>query len=162
MFPSSFGIPSGGHRVVRRCSAHLVETYGPDGKCLHQEVIIHRLPSDAQCTITETFFYPLLSHGRGLIQKMSFPSKCSSVITSIYVSPDNPGEFRCGIRAFYPKETIMRAQDAVTQIDSIIDTLAEAKQAIEDNDTYDFDIDRKLNVMDEIATEVNEYILDQT
>jgi len=112
--------------------------------------------------IREVFFNPLLSHGRGLIQKMNFPSRCSSVITSICVSPDNPGEFRAGIRAFYPKETSMHAREAIEQIETIVETLNEAKTKIEENDTCDFDIDRKLNVIEEISAEVTEYVVDQT
>lgn len=159
--PSSFASGPGTYRVVSLCSAQLVETFGPDGKCLHQEVIIHRLPSRANPTIQESFFNPLLSHGRG-ITTTNFPLKCSSVITSIYVNSNEPAVFRCGIRAFYKQEHIMRAQDAVTQIETAVTALEEAKQIIEDNDTMEFDLDRKLNLIEEISGEVLEYVSDQT
>ena len=161
MYPSSFTTPHGCARVVSHCSAQLVETFGPDGKCLHQEVIIQRGPSLVQNMMTEHFFAPLLSHGRGLTTTV-YPSKCSNVITSIYVSMDNPSELRCGIRAFYPKELNMHAQEAITQIDGIINTLEESKTVLNEHDTDDFDIDRKLNVIEDIADEVSEYISDQT
>ena len=161
MYPSSFATPPGCVRVVSRCSAQLVATFGPDGRCLHQEVIIQRGPAIVLDMTTKHFFAPLLSHVRGLTTTV-YPSKCSNVITSIYVSMDNPNELRCGIRAFYPKEISMHAQEAITQIDTIITTLEEAKVVLNDNDTDYFDIDRKLNVMEEIADEVAEYVSDQT
>lgn len=161
MYPSSFATPPGCVRIVTSCSAQLVETFGQDGKCLHQEVIIQRGPSLVRGMMTAHFFAPLLSHGRGLTTTV-LPSKCSNVITSIYVSADNPGEFRAGIRAFYPKESNMHAQKAVTQIETIIAILNEAKEILDDNDTLDFDIERRLNVSEEIAEDVLEYVSDQT
>lgn len=158
---SSFDIPSGGYRTVSPCSAQLVETFGPDGKSLHQEVIIHLLPSNAQPMMTGAFFHPLQSHGRGVMSPMNYPSKSSSVITSIYVDNDNPRTFRVGIRAFYPQEHQMKAQEAVEALEQTISELETAKQKIEENDTNEFDIDRKVNLISEVAEEINEYLADQ-
>ena len=159
---STFDIPSGGYREVRPCSAQLVETYGPDGKCWHQEVIIHLLPQSAQHMTMAAFFNPLQSHGRGIMTKMSYPPKCSSVITSIYVDGDNPRTFRCGIRAFYQPESIMKSQEAVDQIQVIIDDLEVAKQEIEDNDMSEFDIGRELTSITSEVDRLTDYLDDQT
>ncbi len=161
MLPSSFVPMSGCSRVVTRCSAQLVEAFGRDGRGLHQEISVHRLPSTANPTIQAAFFNPLLSHGRGIMTTL-YPSKCSSVITSTYVSSENPGEFRIGIRAFYPQESNMKAQDASKQIQDIIDNLTIAQRVIDDNDTLTFDVDRKLNMMEELADEVSDYVDDLT
>jgi len=56
----------------------------------------------------------------------------------------------------------MHAREAIEQIETIVETLNEAKTKIEENDTCDFDIDRKLNVIEEISAEVTEYVVDQT
>ena len=157
---STFDVPSGGYQTVRPCSAQLVATYGPGGRCLHQEVIIHLLPSNAQNMMTAAFFHPLQSHGRGTT-KTKFPQKCSSVITSIYVDVDNPATFRCGIRAFYNKERNMKAQDAIDKIESIIGTLEGIKEDLEANDTYDFDIDRQLGTIETEVINVEEYVEDE-
>jgi len=158
---SSFDIPSGGYQEVRPCSAQLVETYGPDGKCLHQEVIIHLLPSSAQHMMMAAFFHPLQSHARG-VTKTNFPLKCSDVITSIYVSEDNPRTFRCGIRAFYNQEKNMQAREAAEQIQSIIDDLQKVLQEVETNDTSEYDIGGSLTkIVNEVET-IQDYIDDQT
>ena len=159
---STFDIPSGGYREVRPCSAQLVETYGPDGKCWHQEVIIHLLPQSAQHMTMAAFFNPLQSHGRGITTEMSYPSKCSSVITSIYVDANNPRTFRCGIRAFYKPESIMKAREAADQIQVIIDELEVIKQEVEDKDTYEFDIGRELTTISSEVERINDYVEDQT
>jgi len=158
---SSCDVPSGGYRVVRHCSAQLVETYGPDGKSFHQELIIHLLPSPAQNMMREVIFNPLQSHGRGLMTKMNYPSKCSSVITSIYVDADNPRTFRCGIRAFYNEDKNMNASKAAASVDDTVGVLDSVKQKLEDNDTYDFDIEAKLTKLSDLADEIEEYIDDE-
>ncbi len=155
---SSCDVPSGGYRVVRPCSAQLVETYGPDGKSFHQELIIHLLPSTAQIMMKETIFNPLQSHGLGQATTMNYPSKCSSVITSIYVDANNPRTFRCGIRAFYNQEKNMNASKAASDVDDIIGILENIKQKLEDNDTYDFDIEANLTKIEETAVAVEDYI----
>ena len=155
---SSFELPAGGYRVVRPCSAQLVETYGPDGKCVHQEVIIHLLPSGVLPTMTEAFFHPLQSHALGRETKMNFPSKCSSVITSIYVSAENPRTFRCGIRAFYNQEKNMNASKAAANVEDTITVLEGVKAKLEDNDGYDFDIEVNLTKLEDTALEIQDYI----
>lgn len=157
---SSFNIPSGGFREVRPCSAQLVATYGPDGRCLHQEVIIHLLPSSVHGMTLASFFNPLQSHGLGTVP-MNYPSKCSSVITSIYVGADNPRTFRCGIRAFYPQENKMQAQAAITSIDNTIAVLQAITVKLEENDTYDFDIQKDVDSAADTADSIEEYIDDQ-
>ena len=89
---------------------------------------------------------------------MNFPSKCSSVITSIYVSADNPRIFRCGIRAFYNQEKNMNASKAAASIDDIIAVLEGVKQKLEDNDTYDFDIGTYITKLEETANDIQDYI----
>jgi len=158
---SSCDVPSGGYRVVRPCSAQLVETYGPDGKSFHQEVIIHLLPSTAQTMMREVIFNPLQSHGLGTAKQMSYPLKCSNVITSIYVDANNPRTFRCGIRAFYNQEKNMNASKAASDVDDIIGVLDNVKQKLEDNDTYDFDIEANLTKLEETAVAVEDYIDEQ-
>ena len=111
--------------------------------------------------MTAAFFHPLQSHGRG-ITKTTFPWKCSSVITSIYVDADNPRTFRCGIRAFYNKEIGMKASEAAEQIQVIIDNLEELKQDVEDNDTYEFDIGRNLTTIENEVELIKDYVDDQT
>lgn len=158
---SSCDIPSGGFREVRPCSAQLVETYGPDGKCFHQELIIHLLPSSVHPTMTGVFFNPLLSHGLGPGIKMSYPSKSSGAITSIYVDADNPRTFRCGIRAFYNQEKNMNASKAAANVEDTIAVLEGIKSKLEDNDGYDFDIESKLTTISDTADEVQDYIDDE-
>jgi len=111
--------------------------------------------------MTAAFFHPLQSHGRG-ITKTSFPQKCSSVITSIYVDANNPRTFRCGIRAFYNQEKIMKAQEAIDQLEAVISDLDTVKGEIEANDTYEFDIGRKLNLISALTEEISDYVADQT
>jgi len=108
------------------------------------------------------FFHPLQSHGHGITTEMSFPPKCSSVITSIYVDANNPRTFRCGIRAFYQPETTMKAQEAADQIQVIIDDLEVVKQEVEDNDTYEFDIGRELTTIQNEVERITDYVDDQT
>lgn len=158
---SSCDVPAGGYRVVRPCSAQLVETYGPDGKSFHQELIIHLLPSTAQHMMTEVIFNPLQSHGLGRMTKPNYPSKCSHVITSIYVGANNPRTFRCGIRAFYHQEKNMNASKAAASVDDSISILEGIKQKLEDNDSYEFDIETKLNTIADTADEIDEYIDDE-
>lgn len=56
----------------------------------------------------------------------------------------------------------MNAQDAVKQIDEIMETLTAVRVTIDDNDTLTFDVDRKLNLLEEISDEVSEYVDDLT
>ncbi len=56
----------------------------------------------------------------------------------------------------------MKAQDAVKQIDEIIATLQAASRTIDENDTLTFDVDSKLNRMEELSDEVSEYVDDIT
>ncbi len=56
----------------------------------------------------------------------------------------------------------MKAQDAVKQIDEIIATLQAVRSTIDDNDTLTFDVDTKLNLMEEVSDEVSEYVDDLT
>lgn len=56
----------------------------------------------------------------------------------------------------------MKAQDASKQIQDIIDNLTIAQRVIDDNDTLTFDVDRKLNMMEELADEVSDYVDDLT
>ena len=160
MSVSSCDVPAGGYRIVRPCSAQLVETYGPDGKSFHQELIIHLLPSTAQLMMTEVIFNPLQSHGLGLAKELNYPLKCSGVITSIYVDADNPRTFRCGIRALYNQEKNMNASKAAASIDDTIGVLESIKQKLEDNDSYDFDIEAKLITISDTADEVEDYVDD--
>ena len=92
---------------------------------------------------------------------MNFPSKSSSVITSIYVDADNPRTFRCGIRAFYNQEKNMNASKAAATVDDIISVLENIKQKLEDNDTYDFDIETLVTRIADDAALVEEYIDDE-
>ena len=154
---SSCKVPFGGFRVVRPCSAQVVATYGPDGKCFHQELIIHLLPSSAHDTTLADFFNPLRSHGLGHT-KMVYPSKSSGAITSIYVDADNPRTFRCGIRAFYNQEKNMNASKAAANVEDTITVLEGIKSKLEDNDGYDFDIETKLGIIADTADEVQDYL----
>jgi len=106
----------------------------------------------------EVIFNPLQSHGLGTATKMSYPLKCSGVITSIYVDANNPRTFRCGIRAFYNQEKNMNASKAASDVDDIIGVLDNIKQKLEDNDTYDFDIEANLTKLEETAIAVEDYI----
>jgi hypothetical protein len=160
MYKSLCDVPNGGSRVVKRCSAQLVETFGPDGKCCHQELIIHRLPSDVPNMMTEAFFHPLRSHVLGSTTKMIYPSRCSNVILSTYVDTENPAVFRCGIRPFYNLEKHMNAQQVLEKLESAIESLESAKDGVNDNDTMEFDLGRKLNLLTELAEEVADYVAD--
>ncbi len=56
----------------------------------------------------------------------------------------------------------MKAQDAINQIDEILCTLNAIRDTIDDNDTLTFDVDSKLNKMEELSDEVSEYVDDLT
>ena len=55
----------------------------------------------------------------------------------------------------------MNASDAVSSLDSTIAVLENVKQKLDDNDTYDFDIEALVNRSADTADEIEDYIDDQ-
>lgn len=56
----------------------------------------------------------------------------------------------------------MKAQEAIDQLEAVISDLDTVKGEIEANDTYEFDIGRKLNLISALTEEISDYVADQT
>ena len=55
----------------------------------------------------------------------------------------------------------MNASKAAANVDDTISVLESIKQKLEDNDSYDFDIEAKLTTISNAADDVEEYIDDE-